>query len=66
MTQTTRLFACYEFCCVNYLPQVKGSRCCLPGLQIDMNEVSNFCTGHVCEVPQKGINLQYLTSGARS
>jgi hypothetical protein len=46
------------------LPGFSGLRYVLPGFQIDMNEVSNFCTGHVCEVPQKGINLQYLTSGA--
>ena len=29
-----------------------------------MNEASNFCTGHVCEVPPEGVRLGYLSPGA--
>lgn len=33
------------------------------GLWVDMNEASNFCTGHVCELPPEGI-LDFVDASA--
>ena len=32
------------------------------GLWVDMNEASNFCTGHICEMPQDGL-LDFVDKG---
>ena len=34
------------------------------GLWVDMNEPSNFCTGHVCELPPAGL-MDFVDHSAR-